>query len=184
MLYAHDWLAFAHICLAILFAGAIRDPVRNVWIVPMRADLLRPRAGSRGDLHPATWHPVLLVLDRLRLRPGGGAAVGGGVVGYSEGGEGGNSKKGWEKLARVDDTEELATKNAENTKKRTVTGNTCASSRGMPRIDGSTRQGACQTQKQRHGKASLHKPHSFVFFAIFVANIYCDRTLCGWSALS
>jgi hypothetical protein len=33
MLYAHDWLAFAHIGLAILFAGAIRDPVRNVWIV-------------------------------------------------------------------------------------------------------------------------------------------------------
>jgi len=33
MLYAHDWLAFAHIVLAIMFAGAIRDPVRNVWIV-------------------------------------------------------------------------------------------------------------------------------------------------------
>ena len=33
MLYAHDWLAFAHIVLAILFAGAIRDPLRNVWIV-------------------------------------------------------------------------------------------------------------------------------------------------------
>jgi hypothetical protein len=33
LLYAHDWLAFAHIVLAILFAGAIRDPVRNVWIV-------------------------------------------------------------------------------------------------------------------------------------------------------
>lgn len=33
MLYAHDWLAFAHVVLAILFAGAIRDPVRNVWIV-------------------------------------------------------------------------------------------------------------------------------------------------------
>lgn len=33
MLYAHDWLAFAHIVLAILFAGAIRDPVKNVWIV-------------------------------------------------------------------------------------------------------------------------------------------------------
>jgi hypothetical protein len=33
ILYAHDWLAFAHIVLAILFAGAIRDPVRNVWIV-------------------------------------------------------------------------------------------------------------------------------------------------------
>jgi hypothetical protein len=33
MLYAHDWLAFAHIVLAILFAGAMRDPVKNVWIV-------------------------------------------------------------------------------------------------------------------------------------------------------
>ena len=33
MLYAHDWLAFAHIVLAILFAGAIKDPVRNKWIV-------------------------------------------------------------------------------------------------------------------------------------------------------
>lgn len=33
LLYAHDWLAFAHIMLAILFAGAIKDPVRNKWIV-------------------------------------------------------------------------------------------------------------------------------------------------------
>ena len=33
LLYAGDWLAFAHIMLAILFAGAIRDPVRNKWIV-------------------------------------------------------------------------------------------------------------------------------------------------------
>jgi hypothetical protein len=33
LLYAHDWLAFAHVMLAILFAGAARDPVRNVWIV-------------------------------------------------------------------------------------------------------------------------------------------------------
>ena len=33
LLYAHDWLAFAHIVLAILFAGAMRDPVKNIWIV-------------------------------------------------------------------------------------------------------------------------------------------------------
>jgi len=33
LLYAHDWLAFAHIVLAILFAGAIRDPARNVWVI-------------------------------------------------------------------------------------------------------------------------------------------------------
>lgn len=33
LLYGYDWLAFAHIVLAILFAGAIRDPVRNVWVI-------------------------------------------------------------------------------------------------------------------------------------------------------
>ena len=33
MLYAHDWLAFSLIVLAIMFAGAIRDQVRNLWIV-------------------------------------------------------------------------------------------------------------------------------------------------------
>ena len=33
ILYGYDWLAFAHICLAILFAGAARDPVRNIWII-------------------------------------------------------------------------------------------------------------------------------------------------------
>ena len=33
MLYGYDWLAYAHIMLAVLFAGAIRDPVRNKWIV-------------------------------------------------------------------------------------------------------------------------------------------------------
>jgi hypothetical protein len=33
LLYAHDWLAFAHIVLAIMFLGAMRDPVRNKWIV-------------------------------------------------------------------------------------------------------------------------------------------------------
>ena len=32
-MYGYDWLAFAHIVLAILFAGAIRDPVRNIWII-------------------------------------------------------------------------------------------------------------------------------------------------------
>ncbi len=33
LLYGYDWLAFAHLMLAILFAGAIRDPVRNIWVV-------------------------------------------------------------------------------------------------------------------------------------------------------
>ena len=33
LMYGYDWLAFAHVCLAILFAGAAKDPVLNKWIV-------------------------------------------------------------------------------------------------------------------------------------------------------
>jgi hypothetical protein len=31
--YGTDWLAFAHIVIAIAFWGALRDPVKNVWVV-------------------------------------------------------------------------------------------------------------------------------------------------------
>jgi hypothetical protein len=33
MIYAADWLAFALIVLSILFVGAMKDPVRNIWVV-------------------------------------------------------------------------------------------------------------------------------------------------------
>jgi hypothetical protein len=32
MAYGTDWLAFAHLILAILFIGPLRDPVRNRWV--------------------------------------------------------------------------------------------------------------------------------------------------------
>jgi hypothetical protein len=31
--YGTDWLAFAHLVIAVAFIGPIRDPVRNVWVV-------------------------------------------------------------------------------------------------------------------------------------------------------
>jgi len=31
--YGTDWLAFAHLVIAIAFIGPLRDPVRNVWVV-------------------------------------------------------------------------------------------------------------------------------------------------------
>jgi hypothetical protein len=33
MAYGTDWLAFAHLVIAIAFWGPIRDPVRNIWVV-------------------------------------------------------------------------------------------------------------------------------------------------------
>ncbi len=31
--YGTDWLAFAHIMLAVLFIGPLRDPLKNIWVI-------------------------------------------------------------------------------------------------------------------------------------------------------
>lgn len=31
--YGTDWLAFAHLVLAVLFLGIVKDPVRNRWVL-------------------------------------------------------------------------------------------------------------------------------------------------------
>ena len=33
MLYGTDWLAFAHVVIAIAFIGPLRDPVKNRWVI-------------------------------------------------------------------------------------------------------------------------------------------------------
>lgn len=33
LFYGTDWLAFAHIVIAVAFLGPLRDPVRNIWVV-------------------------------------------------------------------------------------------------------------------------------------------------------
>ena len=33
MAYGTDWLAFAHVMIAIAFIGPLRDPVRNIWVI-------------------------------------------------------------------------------------------------------------------------------------------------------
>ena len=33
LLYGTDWLAFAHLVIAVAFYGPYRDPVRNIWVV-------------------------------------------------------------------------------------------------------------------------------------------------------
>lgn len=31
--YGFDWLAFAHIVIAMMFIGPLKDPVKNVWVI-------------------------------------------------------------------------------------------------------------------------------------------------------
>ena len=33
VLYGTDWLAFAHLVIAVAFIGPWRDPVRNIWVI-------------------------------------------------------------------------------------------------------------------------------------------------------
>jgi len=33
LFYGYDWLAFAHLVIAVLFVGPVKDPVRNVWVI-------------------------------------------------------------------------------------------------------------------------------------------------------
>ena len=88
LLYAHDWLAFAHIVLAILFAGAMRDPVRNVWVVqcglimcvlvPVLAGICIPIRGLPAvwflfdaAFAPAAALPLWIALKNIRRIEGG-----------------------------------------------------------------------------------------------------------------
>ena len=33
MAYGYDWLAFAHLVIAVAFIGPLKDPVRNIWVI-------------------------------------------------------------------------------------------------------------------------------------------------------
>lgn len=57
LFYGTDWLAFAHILLALLFIGPYRDPVRNIWVVEF------------GLIACALVFPVALIFGPLRGIP-------------------------------------------------------------------------------------------------------------------
>lgn len=63
LFYGTDWLAFAHIVIAIAFVGPLRDPVRNIWVVEfglIACVLILPLALICGPLRgiPFFWQIV------------------------------------------------------------------------------------------------------------------------------
>jgi hypothetical protein len=63
MFYGTDWLAFAHITIAIAFIGPLRDPVRNIWVVEfgmIACALLIPLALICGPIRgiPLFWTAI------------------------------------------------------------------------------------------------------------------------------
>lgn len=63
LFYGTDWLAFAHIVIAVAFIGPLRDPVRNVWVVEfglIACALVLPLALIAGPLRgiPFFWQVI------------------------------------------------------------------------------------------------------------------------------
>jgi hypothetical protein len=61
--YGTDWLAFGHFVIAIAFVGALRDPVRNIWLFQfglIACVLLVPYAFVFGGLRgiPVPWRLI------------------------------------------------------------------------------------------------------------------------------
>jgi hypothetical protein len=56
--YGTDWLAFGHIVIAVCFLGAIRDPLRNIWVVKfgmIACALIIPTAVICGHIRGIPW---------------------------------------------------------------------------------------------------------------------------------
>jgi hypothetical protein len=63
LFYGTDWLAFGHFVIAIAFIGALRDPVRNIWLFEfglIACVLVIPYALVMGGLRgiPAWWRLI------------------------------------------------------------------------------------------------------------------------------
>ncbi|GGH17959.1 hypothetical protein [Mucilaginibacter phyllosphaerae] len=61
--YGTDWLAFAHVILALLFVGPLRDPVRNIWVLQfgmIACVLILPLAFIAGPIRhiPLFWQLI------------------------------------------------------------------------------------------------------------------------------
>lgn len=61
--YGTDWLAFAHIVIAIAFIGPLKDPVRNIWVLQfgmIACVLIIPLAFIAGPIRgiPIGWSLV------------------------------------------------------------------------------------------------------------------------------
>jgi hypothetical protein len=61
--YGTDWLAFAHLVLAILFVGPLLNPVKNVWVIQfglIACVLIIPLAFIAGSIRqiPVFWRLI------------------------------------------------------------------------------------------------------------------------------
>ena len=61
--YGYDWLAFAHLIIAIAFIGPLKDPIRNIWVIQfgmIACVLIFPLALTAGEIRgiPIYWRLI------------------------------------------------------------------------------------------------------------------------------
>jgi hypothetical protein len=72
--YGYDWLAFGHFVIAIAFLGAVKDPVRNRWVMEfgmIACVLILPYAFIFGWIRgiPILWRVIDMLFGILGIVP-------------------------------------------------------------------------------------------------------------------
>ena len=63
LFYGFDWLAFAHLVIAMLFIGVLKDPIRNKWIIQwamLACIAIFPLAFIAGPIRGIPWFHILI----------------------------------------------------------------------------------------------------------------------------
>ena len=72
--YGYDWLAFGHFVIAIAFMGAVKDPIRNRWVIEfgmIACVLIIPYALILGHIRsvPMLWRYIDMLFGILGIIP-------------------------------------------------------------------------------------------------------------------
>jgi hypothetical protein len=72
--YGYDWLAFGHFVIAIAFLGAVKDPIRNRWVIEfgmIACVLILPYAFIFGQIRgiPILWRIIDMLFGILGIVP-------------------------------------------------------------------------------------------------------------------
>ena len=72
--YGSDWLAFAHLVIAVVFIGPLKDPVKNIWVIEfgmIACLMIFPLAFIAGEIRgiPIGWRLIDCAFGVLGLIP-------------------------------------------------------------------------------------------------------------------
>jgi hypothetical protein len=72
--YGSDWLAFAHLVIAVAFIGPLKDPVKNIWVIEfgmIACAMIFPLALIAGEVRsiPFGWRLIDCAFGALGLIP-------------------------------------------------------------------------------------------------------------------